>query len=206
MNIVHNAGYGLRFLKPKIFLIGFNKCGTTSLHKFFRNQGLKSAHCWIGNKSLAVEAARHSDAATCRKIFASWQVFSDFTFLKEKTFIEPLDLYPVWRHAFPNAYFILNDRNIDEWVRSRLVHKDGDFLKRYLIYSGCDETAAVAHWRAKFLAHKEEVLSFFKDDKRFCHFTLGQDDISKIIDFLGPDYRLNADMFITRNSRRAENA
>ena len=29
---------------PKIFVIGFNKCGTTSLHKMFKRAGLTSAH------------------------------------------------------------------------------------------------------------------------------------------------------------------
>ena len=29
---------------PKIFVIGFNKCGTTSLHKMFKRAGLTSSH------------------------------------------------------------------------------------------------------------------------------------------------------------------
>ena len=90
LNVLQNAGYGLRFRKPKVFLIGFNKCGTTSLHKFFRDQGLKSAHCWLGKRHLALEAVAHTDVLNVRRAFSDWQVFSDFTFLKGKNFVEPL--------------------------------------------------------------------------------------------------------------------
>ena len=33
--------------RPKVFQIGFNKCGTTSLHQFFQRSGLRSVH-WDG--------------------------------------------------------------------------------------------------------------------------------------------------------------
>lgn len=201
MNAIYNSGFGFRFVKPKIFLIGFNKCGTTSLHKFFRDQGLHSAHCWIGQKFLALEAAASQDIDKCHKVFSGAQVFSDFTFLKENQFVEPLDKFPIWRKAFPNSYFILNDRPIDDWVNSRLLHKGGSFLQRYLSFSGLDEHGVILQWREKFLAHRENVLSFFQDDEKFCHFMVGLDSITKIVQFLQPDYRLDPKIFKTRNSR-----
>jgi len=33
----------------KIFQIGFNKCGTTSIHQFLLNNGIRSVH-WEGGK------------------------------------------------------------------------------------------------------------------------------------------------------------
>ncbi len=203
LNVVHNSGYGMRFRKPKIFLIGFNKCGTTSLHKFFRNQGLKSAHCWLGMRYLALEAVSHTDVLNVRRVFSDWQVFSDFTFLKGKHFVEPLDMYPIWRQAFPDAYFILNDRPVEDWVKSRMFHKDGDFLRRFINHSGCGSIEAANQWREKFSAHRNDVLSFFHNDKRFCHFMLGEDSITKVVNFLCNDYKLNEEFFKEHNAREA---
>ena len=202
INSSFNSGFGFRFIKPKIFLIGFNKCGTTSLHFFFRDQGLKSAHWMLGKKFLALEAERNRDLVNCRKLFSGYQVFSDFTFLTETEFKEPLDLYPIWREAFPNAYFILNDRPVDEWIDSRLNHRNGKFIERYKTYSGLSESEIVNQWRDKFLTHQKNVMIFFRSDPKFCHFTLGRDHIMKITNLVKADYSLDANNFIRRNSRK----
>ena len=34
--------------EPHIFLIGFNKCGTTSFHNYFKANGISSVH-WRSN-------------------------------------------------------------------------------------------------------------------------------------------------------------
>lgn len=201
MNSAFNAGFGLRSCKPKIFLIGFNKCGTTSLHKFFHAQGLKSFHFFLNNQPLAVKASQSSDVLSCRKTFAHGQVFSDFTYLTEKEFYEPLDMYPLWRQAFPDAYFILNNRDVDSWLKSRMCHSEGTFLKRYMSLFDQTEDEVLLQWRTKFLAHTKSVLSFFEKDERFCHFTIGQDDIKKIVSLLAADYCLNPAMFGRVNSR-----
>ena len=191
----------MEVFQGELFLLGFNKCGTTSLHKFFRDQGLKSAHCWIGSKNLAMECASHVDVTDCHRAFSNWQVFSDFTFLKGDRFLEPLDMYPLWRKSYPNAYFILNDRHLEDWVKSRRAHKGGDFLNRYLDFSGLSECEAVDQWVKKFLAHRASVLSFFQGDSKFCHFMVGQDSIKKVVGFLSADYHLSADFFERRNAR-----
>lgn len=202
-NAVLNSGFGFRRYKPKIFLIGFNKCGTTSFHKFFHAQGLKSWHFKLKDKYLAVEASRSTDVVSCRKTFAHGQVFSDFTYFTEETFLEPLDMYGLWRMAFPDAYFILNSRDVDSWLNSRMNHRGGTFFSRYMLFSEQTKDEVLIEWRNKFQSHTENVLSFFENDERFCHFMVGQDDIDKIVSFLAPDYSLSAGMFNHVNSTRS---
>lgn len=202
-NAVLNSGFGFRRYKPKIFLIGFNKCGTTSFHKFFHAQGLKSWHFMLKNKYLAVEASQSNDIESCRRTFSHGQVFSDFTYLTEEEFHEPLDSYRLWREAFPDAYFILNSRDVDSWLNSRMKHRGGTFLSRYMIFSEQSKEEIVTEWRNKFQSHTENVLSFFENDERFCHFMVGQDDIEKIVSFLSPDYSLSAEIFNHVNSTRS---
>jgi hypothetical protein len=202
INAAFNSGFGFRSYKPKIFLIGFNKCGTTSLHKFFHAQGLKSVHCLLNGQPLAIEVSQCVDVQSCRKTFAHGQVFSDFTFLTDKKFCEPIDMYPLWRQAFPDAYFIFNTRDVDSWLRSRVGHSNGTFLKRYMSLFDQTEEEVLLQWRSKFLTHTKNVLSFFENDEQFCQFKVGQDNIGKIVTLLAADYRLDAAMFGHVNSKR----
>ena len=203
MAYLHNSGYGLRFAKPKIFCIGFDKCGTTSLHNFFRFQGLKSIQWkYPGNRFLGVEAAKCRNERDCKKLFSVGQCFLNFTHFGEDEFFDPYDMFPMWKSAFPDAYFIFNDRNVEEWILSRKRYKNGKGLRRYMKVTGASEAETIEHWRKRYCEHKKNVLAFFSGDPRFCHFMIGEDDISKIISVLAPDYRLKASYFGNYNAAK----
>lgn len=74
------------------------------------------------------------------------------------------------------------------------------FLKRYSICFDQSEEEVLDAWRRKFLAYRESTLLFFKDDEQFCHFTLGEDRIEKLVSFLARDYRLSGGLFQQFNS------
>lgn len=90
---------GLR-KKTKVFAIGFNKSGTTSLHALFKSFGLVSHHGakWRDCDDLA--------------LLRSYDCFSDDT---------PRDLAKLDR-LFPGSRFILQVRELEGWVYSRLAH------------------------------------------------------------------------------------
>ncbi len=196
----------------KIFLIGPNRCATTTFHNFFYSQGLKSIHWRKGEVILAKEIdKRLGDDRALRKFLAGWTVFSDFVYLTDEVFIENHTLYETYQRLFPEAYFILNDRDVDRWVASRLLHRDGGFLKRYLNVHGGTEDEAKAAWKTGFLAHREAVLKHFKDHPRFLHFHIDKGDRSAFIEpgdvdslvaLLAPDYQLSAEFWTSRNTDR----
>lgn len=202
--IVSNSGFGFRSRKPKVFIVGFNKCGTTSLDRFLRAQGLRSLHWRSGSTYLALEAAKATDAASAKRIFAQAQVFSDFVYLSDTEFCEPLDLYPIWQRAFPSAYFILNDRDVDDWLASRTAHSKGTLMTRYRKVFNLTEAETLDAWRDKFLTHRAAVLHHFEGHPRFAHFVLGRDPIEKITQLLAPDYRLDPSYFRRRNVTRSQ--
>lgn len=198
----------------KVFLIGPNRCATTTFHNFFHTQGLKSIHWRRGPIFLAREIdARRDDIPALRDFLSRWTVFSDFVYLTDKVFIENHVLYETYARAFPEAYFILNDRNVDRWVNSRLLHRDGGFMERFLKVRGGTHDQAIESWKDGFLAHREAALSFFKGHPRFLHFNIDKEDhsafvepaeISRVIDLLRPDYKLDAAYWTKRNvDRRA---
>lgn len=84
----------------KVFVIGFNKTGTTSIHTIFKNLGLPSYH---GNKWRSCDNLR---------LFRLYDCFSDGT---------PKDLAKLDK-MFPNSKFILQVRELDQWIFSRLSH------------------------------------------------------------------------------------
>lgn len=194
-----NSGFGFRSRKPKVFFIGFNKCGTTSFDRFMHSQGLKSIHWRTGERYLALDAAKATDDASAKRIFANGQVFSDFVYLSDTEFCEPLDLYPIWSRAFPSAYFILNDRDVDDWLASRMAHSKGTLMTRYRKVFGLTESETLDAWRHKFLKHRKDVLRHFDGHPRFAHFVLGRDPIETITQLLAPDYRLDPSYFRRRN-------
>ena len=88
----------------KVFCIGFNKTGTSSLHRFFQESGLKSLHGgrWAINSRL--RKGKHH--------FLKHQCYSD----DEQADFRALDAW------FPGSLFILNDRSDKAWLYSRIKH------------------------------------------------------------------------------------
>jgi hypothetical protein len=79
----------------KIFVIGYNKTATTTIHHLFLSNGLKSFH----GKDWPLE---------------QYQCFSDMTSGSTQ-----------WRDCYdqhPGSLFILNTRCFDDWILSRVKH------------------------------------------------------------------------------------
>jgi len=87
----------------KYFVIGFNKTATRTIHAFFIANGIKSQH-WNNNRPWDT----HDYTA-----FSSVGDHNDFKLLEK---------------MYPNALFILNTRNLDDWLISRFKHHDNDKL------------------------------------------------------------------------------
>lgn len=131
---------GLR-KKTKVFAIGFNKSGTTSLHALFKSFGLVSHHGtrWRDCNDLA--------------LLRSYDCFSDDT---------PRDLAKLDR-LFPGSRFILQVRELDSWVYSRLAHIERrKKLGQYKPNPLWDTTEySIRQWIMRRNAYHLFVLSYF---------------------------------------------
>jgi hypothetical protein len=166
----------------KIFCIGRNKTGTTSLASFFRVNGYK-----VGNQEqaeLLMEDWARRDFTRIIEYCKTAEVFQDLPFSLPYTY-ETLDL------AFPNSKFILTFRTTpEEWYNSLITHHTKQMsstsnmpseedLKNYKYrgkYKGWvlfnqkvvygypavplyDKTAYMAHYEQ----HNARVMEYFKD-------------------------------------------
>lgn len=101
-----------------IFVLGDSRTGTTSLHKYFRDAGLRSIHYYNKESGMELPIPAHIEKNTPRLLefirTSGFEAFSDY----------PTRLF--WRQlydAFPSASFILSVRqSTDIWERSMLSY------------------------------------------------------------------------------------
>jgi hypothetical protein len=177
----------------KIFFIGFNKCGTTSLHHLMTHCAIRSVH-WDNGQLAARIEAHHRDKSALRSILARSTAYSDMTSLTNEKLIEGNRHFRLFHELFPDAYFILNDRDVEDWIRSRSTHRKGTFLSRTMSAWGMDAESVKDNWRRMHETHLAEVRTYFSDHSRFLYFRIDRDPIRHLIDFLSPS-------FILRESR-----
>lgn len=154
----------------KVFAIGFNKTATVSLSTLFQELGLKSYH---GHKW------RYCDDMN---LLQSFDCFSDGPALDPS----PLD------KLFPKSKFILQVRDLQSWIYSRIAHID-----RYEQNSThnrspeWDQTEfAVKTWIIKRNLFHVHVMSYFSERPRdflIVNFIRDEAAATKICTFLGYD-------------------
>ncbi len=164
--VLSQAGVDRRY--AKVFAIGFNKTATTSIHQVFITSGLCATHStrWGGKRPTLAQFA--------------YQAFSD----GNDGHFADLD------RRFPRSKFILNIRDLDEWLDSRIEHiRDAMARGRH---RGGDlwqiEEQAVMHWIVNRNQYHLAVLDYFKDrpgDFLLLNFIRDPDAAVKISNFCG---------------------
>lgn len=141
----------------KVFVIGFNKCGTRSLHQYFRECGLASCHGGM-HPEVHIKILRNIVAGVpSLQGFDKYDACSDIAVIQSQ-----------FRHVDrdnPGSKFILNVRDTDRWILSRLNHLDGRYVEfMNLVFGlGLSWQEWVSRWRSEFMAHEFAVSEHFKD-------------------------------------------
>lgn len=154
--------------RRKVFAIGFNKCATNSLHSLFTSLGLPSYHGvkWRGCDDL--------------NLLRSYDCFSDGT---------PEDLAKL-DELFPCSKYILQVRDLESWIYSRLAHIErGKEKETYKTHLEWDTTEyAVKAWIKQRNEYHIFVLSYFAkrpSDIIVVNFISDKSAGTKVANFLG---------------------
>lgn len=144
----------------KIFCIGFNKTGTTSLHFFFKSLGFSSDHSsiwpYLTHSNHNIDYFLEFDCFTDGEM-------SNVHFLNSK---------------FPESLFILNSRNIRDWLRSRVKHvlRDGVPSKEKLFSNSygkmardffTNPKATIEKWIMDRIIYHAQVRDYFSNKHNF---------------------------------------
>jgi hypothetical protein len=136
-------------LPRKIFVIGFNKTGTTSFHDLFLNEKIKSSHC----------------VQPVLKMINKYDAFTDGVHYD----------FHEYYNKYPEGLFILNTRPIKKWLVSRFKHVYKDptgFFKATNAWQRRIKSEAklwppnntiTNYWIEEREYHYENVLRFFDD-------------------------------------------
>jgi hypothetical protein len=202
---------------PKIFVIGFNKCGTKTLHGFFSDNGIRSAHCTYQSvpdkKKTRIATTMRDNVEAGRPILSGmehYQAFSDLITLSDEEVIEANSYFGEMHREYDNAFFIFNDRPVDDWIQSRVGHEGGaggSLIGRYASASDLSRDAVIDLWRQQYADHKNAVLKYFRNNPRFLHFHLGEDGPEELARLFGEEIPLRLRHWRHRGSaqQRARN-
>ncbi len=114
-----------------------------------------------------------------------YDAFTDLEHLREDVFVEGYKLYPQIFQQVDDAWFILNIRDRERWIRSRLDHNDGTYAAALLRLSGEPSLDTLAEsWRQDWTCHIEQVKATISPD-RLLVYDIETDDPATIDEFLG---------------------
>ncbi|MGL6260693.1 sulfotransferase [Vibrio sp. WXL210] len=167
----------------KIFQIGFNKCGTLSLHHYFINNKLNSVHWDNGQLSKAIYRNKLEGRALLDG-YESFDCFTDMEHMEEQgqRFFAAVDHFESMAIEYPNSVFILNVRDVNKWLNSRRKHSN--YMAKSMVFYGLKESELRQKWALEFDSHVRRVKDYFKDSNRLLIFDLDSDDSDKISVFL----------------------
>lgn len=166
---------------PRVFGVGLNKTGTTSLTHALADLGYRPIHhngLGLSDADIservgrAVAAGRHP--LTHARRLAIFDAFFDVRAVEAH--------FEAFDRAFPGSKFILHTRDVDGWTESRRKHVERNIARGRGTWTVLDEDA----WRSEFEAHHRRVRDYFA----------GRDDLLEIdlataegweplVDFLG---------------------
>lgn len=197
----------------KIFQIGFNKCGTTSLYRLFKETATPRVNAihWHEGR-LAYTIKQNIDCGIpALSSYEHISFFSDMECLyidstsnEVKLLFAHLEFFDVLDRHYPGSKFILNTRPLDSWLLSRLRHvvgwepiRDGCAVRmkeripyeRLSIeaYGLSSREELVNKWRDDWHRHHQAVFQHFAGRSRdLLVFDIERDPLTKLKDFFAP--------------------
>lgn len=180
--------------RPYIFVIGFNRCGTNTIHGFFQRNGYPSVHYgWYG-KCLAVQMVKN--CISNKKVFEGFDidftVFSDLNFINNRICIEGNFLFRNMDRDYPDSFFIYNTRDIEKWIKSRLAYVNPNgirLLDRYKkIYQTDNIDLIVGKWKELRGRFEQDLQEYFSGSDRLLVLNIeSKDPAIQISNFLQKD-------------------
>lgn len=187
----------------RVFQIGFSRCGTTSLYRLFRESGVPSIHWDRGQ--IAINFAKRKEAGEDPFLdYPEIRFFSDMGNPMTGKLIEPYKDFRYIYRFYPDAYFILNTRTVQSWLLSRCNHaRLVEWHQQALGISTLEEL--LLHWSLDWSQHMKDVKAFFADKPgQLLVFNIERDDPKNIVDFVYPEFALDARHYARSNEGRSQ--
>jgi mannosyltransferase OCH1-like enzyme len=166
----------------RIYQIGFNRCGTKTLHNAFLENGIPSVHHEYGQLSKNIK----ENAENNRPLLEGYEMFQAFTDMEHveddgKFFYAAEEYYEEFYEQDPDGLFILNIRPIHTWINSRSNNLKG-YLSKTMESHNMTKRQVLRMWEDEYFSHIKNVKKFFKEkdaESQLLIFDLEKDHRSK---------------------------
>jgi hypothetical protein len=140
----------------KVFGIGMNKTGTSSLHQALQLLGYQSLHFGGLETHAHVERALDEGAPLLRYLDPEPDAVTDVFMVNSYFYLADLQ--------YPGSKFILTLRDMDAWLDSRRRHVErNQRMKEAGTYEGAFVTVDLESWAAEYRRHEAVVRAYFAD-------------------------------------------
>lgn len=174
----------------KIFQIGFNKCGTASLYEVFKNHTstkLNAIHWDDGRLGQTIYENYLND----NPILKGYENFDYYGDMQHKIYkdnkpyamiLPYISMFILLDQQYSGSKFILNTRDINNWLRSRinwLPGRDNDFYMR--AYGIKNQKSLMALYTKLWHQHHNIVKDYFYNrPKDLLIFDIEKDNVQKL--------------------------
>ena len=169
--------------RPHVIQLGFNKTGTSSLGRLF-----KSNNYTVGSVRLAKLIKKNIDQKIAPYSgMESIDLFQDVENHKKCIYI--YEYFETIFENYPESYYILTTRSCESWIKSRMLHKQGNYARIALEHKGISSLSELRDiWRSEFYEYHLKVNTFFNKRKNFFTLSLENINYKALQDFLKRDY------------------
>ena len=184
--------------RPKAIQIGFNKTGTTSLARFFKNNGYT-----VAGGEIAIKAFRNIQEQRDPLHNLEFDLAQDIE--NHKLGIYIYNYFELIHNHHPDAKFILTTRSCEKWINSRLSHNGGRYVRRALRRLGLHNVETLCDtWRRDFYHYHAKVLDYFSGRPNFYIHSLECLNVASLTEFLSPEFKFHDLTYPHSNPKRAK--
>lgn len=162
---------------PFVIFLGFKESGGNSLSLLLQHNGFPTRN-WMNNELAQVVLQNRSRG---RRLFSGYEnlrCFSNLTYDSDALYFEGSSLFKELKKDYPDAFFILNNMNTEQWVQMMLRIENGSFAERQMISRKLSSKVELQNkWRKEKNSMEMQLREFFKDDDHFLEFDINEDDV-----------------------------
>ncbi|WP_187792632.1 glycosyl transferase family 90 [Paracoccus amoyensis] len=179
-------------MQRKFFQIGFNKCGTTFIAKLFQMNGIPTLHWLEGRLAEDIAYSKLVGRQPLKPWADSITAFTDMESVRylNMPVVEAFKEFEFLDKSYPGSVFLLNTRDVEDWVISRYMHRDGTYARAYAQILGVGLIDLADIWADAWNDHIAACRSYFAGRAEFVEIDIDHADPGDYRDALAPWFDL----------------
>ncbi|WP_425052277.1 hypothetical protein [Psychromarinibacter sp. S121] len=186
----------------RLFQIGLNNCADLALYELFTASGVKALRGsgieWqdtpraLDRRNAQIMIHRNIRAGRhALEGLDGFDAFFDMEFVVNGGAIENFRQFPLLAEDYPDAKFLLNTRDKQDWLRDRAQYRDGLYLELAKERTGMSDRGVLNMWADDFHRHHDMVCTHFANQPgRLLEFDIDRTPIRELKRFVSPAMHL----------------